>query len=104
MEIQNTQRGFAIVNFTDKYGIECSLQKSSLATENAVWFGVDNPKPQIMTNDAIRLGIPTEQNSGWIDFEIPNEVFLSTRMHLTQDMVKQLLPMLQKFAETGELK
>jgi hypothetical protein len=41
--------------------------------------------------------------NGWTEFEIPKEVLLSTRMHLTQDMVKKLLPSLQKFAKTGDL-
>lgn len=45
----------------------------------------------------------TDANNGWIKFEIPQEVLLLTRMHLTQDMIRMLLPTLQKFAETGEL-
>jgi hypothetical protein len=103
MDLIKTERGFAISEFTDRYGAKCSLQESSLATENAIWFGVDDANPQIMASDAKRLGIPTDANSGWIKYEIPKEVSLSTRMHLTQDMVKELLPTLQKFAETGEL-
>lgn len=103
MELSKTERGFAIGEFTDRYGAKCSLQKSSLATEDAIWFGVDDANPQIMASDAKRLGIATDANSGWVKFEIPKEVLLSTRMHLTQEMVQQLLPTLQKFAETGEL-
>lgn len=34
MEKTKTNRGFNIVRFTDSYGAICSLQKSSLATEN----------------------------------------------------------------------
>ena len=103
MDLTKTKRGFAIVEFTDRYGAKCSLQKSSLATEDAIWFGLDDANPQIMASDAERLGIPTDANNGWVKYEIPKEVLLSTRMHLTQDMVKELLPTLQKFAETGEL-
>ena len=103
MKLTKTERGFAIGRFTDRYGQKCSLQKSSLATEDAIWFGVDDANPQIMAIDAKRLGIPTDANNGWVKFEIPKEVLLSTRMHLTQEMVQQLLPTLQKFAETGEL-
>lgn len=103
MELTKTERGFAIGEFTDRYGAKCSLQKSSLATEDAIWFGVNDADPQIMASDAKRLGIPTDANNGWVKFEIPKEVLLSTRMHLTQEMVQQLLPTLQKFAETGEL-
>jgi len=34
---------------------------------------------------------------------LPDGVSLTTRMHLTQDMVKDLLPVLTHFAETGNL-
>ena len=91
MELSKTDRGFSIYEFTDRYGAKCSLQKSSLATEDAIWFGVDDANPQIMSDN------------GWVKFYIPENVLLSTRMHLTQDMVIQLLPALQKFARTGEL-
>lgn len=87
-----TCRGFSYKQFIDRYGILCSIQKSSLATEDAIWFGVENPNPQIL-----------DANKGWIEFPIPKEVLLSTRMHLTKEMVKSLLPILQKFAETGEI-
>ena len=103
MNIEKTERGFSILKFTDRYGNKCSLQKSSLATEDAIWFGVDDANPQIMASDAHKLGIPTLSNNGWVKFDIPKEVLLSTRMHLTQEQVIELLPILQKFAETGEL-
>lgn len=108
LELKTTGRGFEIANFTDRYGSECSLQKSSLATEDAIWFGVNDAKPQIMSSDAIRLGLRErtndERDNGWVDFEIPKEVLLSTRMHLTQSQVKKLLPYLTKFAKTGSLR
>jgi len=63
-----TGRGFAILYFVDRYGMTCTLQKSSLATEDCVWFGRE---PE--------------------------------RMHLSQDMVRDLLPALQHFVDTGEL-
>ena len=65
-----TQRGFTVFSFKDRYDEPCSIQKSSLATEDAIWFGLDKD---------------------------------NQRMHLTQDQVKSLLPILQTFAETGEL-
>lgn len=103
MELQKTERGFALGKFTDRYGAKCSIQKSSLATEDAIWLGIDDPDPEIMASDARKLGLPTTQENGWVKYEIPKEVLLTTRMHLTQDMVKEMLPFLQKFAETGEL-
>jgi hypothetical protein len=103
LNLNITERGFARIEFIDRYGAKCSLQKSSLATEDAIWFGVNNANPKIMVKDANKFGIPTDAYNGWIDYEIPKEVSLSTRMHLTQDMVIQILPILQRFAETGEL-
>jgi hypothetical protein len=104
MEISQTERGFAIGEFTDRYGAKCSLQKSSLATEDAIWLGVNDANPQIMASDAKKLGLTNDENVGWIKFNIPKEVLLNTRMHLTRDMVKNLIPILEKFVKTGELK
>jgi hypothetical protein len=44
-----------------------------------------------------------ENDNGWVDFEIPKEVILSTRMHLTRKQVKELLPILRQFVKTGYL-
>lgn len=92
MNIEKTQRGFDHSSFVDRYGHKCSIQKSSLATEDAIWLGIDEADPKILSND-----------NGWIAYELPSEVFLTTRMHLTKDMVRDLLPTLQRFADTGEL-
>ncbi len=40
---------------------------------------------------------------GWIPVPLPEGASTSGRMHLTRDLVKELLPLLQHFAETGEL-
>lgn len=98
-----TSRGFPLNKFKDFYGCECSIQLSSLATEAAIWIGIDNPNPRIMASNATRLGVLTDQTTGWIEFEIPPEVLISTRMHLTQNQVKELIPILQYFAEHGDL-
>lgn len=97
MEKKQTQRGFEYYEFKDRYGEKCSLQESSLATEAAIWFGVDDANPKIMASQTPQGG------TGWVKFDIPKEVLLTTRMHLTQDQVKELLPILNKFAETGRL-
>lgn len=107
IKIKKTNRGFQKGEFKDFYGMECSIQKSSLATEDCIWLGVDDVKPVIMSSDAIRMGLRKrtfdENDNGWIDFKIPKEVLLHSSMHLTQKQVKELLPLLQKFAKTGEL-
>jgi hypothetical protein len=97
IEITETQRGFAVAEFTDEYGHKCSIQKSSLVEPQCIWLGVDDPNPQILARDTPQGG------NGWVPFHIPKEVSLTTRMHLSQEQVAALLPLLQRFVETGEL-
>lgn len=89
MKIKATERGFAFGEFVDRYGKKCSLQKSSLATEDAIWFGVDNTGPH--------MGLGPDGKPK------PNQDVENGRMHLTQAQVKKILPHLIKFAETGDL-
>jgi hypothetical protein len=99
----NTARGFRVLQFKDRYNVLCYIQKSSLATEDAIWFGVNDADPKILATDARKLGIPTTQSVGWIPYPIPTEVLLKTQMHLTREQVAELLPILQHFVDTGEL-
>lgn len=85
MKIKHTQRGFTFSEFVDRYGQKCSIQKSSLATEDCIWLGVANTGPQI-------TGPGGEMNED-----------IRGRMHLTKRQVKTLLPLLNKFVKTGEL-
>lgn len=104
MEILTTQRGFPYAEFKDQKGVSCSIQISSLADDRCIWLGVDDPDPMILASDAIRLGIDTSgQNTGWVKYPIHPAIHCKTRMHLNMQQVKELLPMLQKFAETGEI-
>lgn len=96
-------RGFAYSKFTDLYGMKCSIQESSLATDNAIWFGIDDPEPKVMAIDASSVGVKTEEITGWVPYPIPEIVCLHTRMHLNKEQVKALIPILQNFVETGEL-
>lgn len=77
MQIHKTERGFSRVDFTDRYGMACSLQDSSLATEDAIWLGC---------------------NEG-----LHHQGECLARMHLTREMVADLLPLLQRFVETGSI-
>jgi hypothetical protein len=79
---EKTDRGFTIVEFTDGNDTHCSLQKSSVATEDMIWLGRDEIDPKEL---------------------IPGEGWISTRMHLTQNQVKALLPFLIKFVKTGDI-
>jgi len=92
MEHTKTHRGFALIEFTDRYGAKCSLQKSSLATEDAIWLGPDDADPKQL--------VPGE---GWQPVALPENINMTTRMHLTREQVAELLPVLNHFVDTGEL-
>ncbi|MDY7540731.1 hypothetical protein QN372_18190 [Undibacterium sp. RTI2.1] len=103
MKTTRTPRGFAKIDFVDRYGAACSLQKSSLATEDAVWLGVNNASPKIKASQAAAHGLDAGDGTGWVEFPIPQEVSLTTKMHLTKEQVVELLPHLQRFVESGEI-
>jgi len=96
-------RGFQGYNFLDFYKHEFSLQKSSLATEDCLWFGLNNVNPLALHGDAKRLGVKTTATSGWVPYPLPEEVNLNTRMHLSRGQVAELIPVLQHFVATGDL-
>jgi len=103
MKDSKTQRGFEITEFEDTYGVKCSLQMSSSAMEDRVWFGVDNADPKIMVSKAKEHGLEPHGDNGWVEYPILEDVVLNTRMHLNRDQVEQLLPYLKRFVETGNL-
>lgn len=104
MEINVTHRGFDYIEFTDRYFNKCSLQKSSLAFEDAIWFGVNDAKPQILASTLGVVNPDTGEVSGWVPYPVPEDVSMTTRMHLTREQVAELLPILQRFVETGEIR
>lgn len=92
MKLKPTQRGFLLGEFTDLNETKCSLQKSSLATDSAIWLGVDYVDLKVLV-----------QGKGWTPVPVPEGTTQAARMHLNRAMVLELLPQLQHFAETGEL-
>jgi len=98
-----TARGFDLIQFSDRNGEKCSLQKSSLATEDALWLGVDDASPKILCSAANKVGLTPESDSGWMPYPVPEDVLMTTRMHLTKEQVKLLIPVLQSFVETGNI-
>ena len=87
-----TSRGFAFYDFEDRYGAKCSIQESSLATEEAIWLGCDDADPKVL--------VP---GKGWQPVNMPEGYIANTRMHLTVDQVAELLPILQRFVNTGKI-
>lgn len=94
--MEKTERGFDYKSFKDRNGVECSIQKSSIATEDCIWLGAND------------IGLKHfKAHEGWNDIEFNNTIeehwIANNRMHLSRNQVKKLLPILQKFVETGEL-
>lgn len=59
MEVKKTNRGFDLIEFTDRYDKECSLQKSSLATEDAIWLGRDSKEARMhLTQEMVAKLLP----------------------------------------------
>lgn len=90
MKVKKTKRGFDLLEFKDSKGVECSIQRSSIATQDAIWFGCDDANPQYF--------IPNG-NPSWRKLEVPKDTVMNTRMHLTRKQVEKLLPILQRFVK-----
>jgi len=91
---RKTNRGFGIIEFTDSKNISCSIQKSSSAMEEAIWFGTDDDELVIFED---------EDMGKYITTKLPKTFMVNNRMHLTQEQVKELLPILKRFADTGDI-
>jgi hypothetical protein len=76
VEINKTERGFKFCLFKDYYGVECSIQQSSIATDDCIWIGAN---------------------------EVRGEVTGNNRMHLSREQIASLIPILQRFVDTGDL-
>lgn len=92
MKKDKTHKGFTLYEFIDRYNVKCSLQKSSIATEDCIWLGCDEANPRRCV-----------KGKGWIPINLKGDVCYDTRMHLTREQVKKLLPMLIKFVIRGEI-
>jgi hypothetical protein len=87
-----TERGFGVFEFKDLYGVNYSIQESSLATDDAIWIGVSEAKAKILVS-----------GKGWQEYNIPQGVHIPTRMHINKEQAKGIVEVLNKFIETGRL-
>lgn len=76
-EFKSTKKGLMRAEFQDRFGATCSLQESSFPDEDCLWLGVE--------------------------VDIHGNEIGGGRMHLTQEMAQQLIPILRHFARTGTL-
>lgn len=104
--VGNTQRGFERIEFLDRYDHKCSLQMSSLAEYeqpgiSAVWLGITDAQPKVMAVHARMLGVTTKETNGWVPYPLPDEVLLSTQMHLDREQVAALICHLDAWLTRG---
>lgn len=96
-EAENTPRGFSYVQFKDLNGVECTIQESSLALEDAIWIGANKI--------GLKEFVANRQPSAWQDVALEqtyeHHYIANNRMHLTRDQVAALIPVLQRFVDTG---
>lgn len=104
-EQTTTQRGFIKLLFKDSYDNLCSLQESSNAEDDFIWLGIENAEPLIMEQDAVKLGLISKDKPtvGWVDYPIPEEVLLHTRMHLSKKQATILGLKLFHFGTSGDI-
>lgn len=100
LKLENTERGFGRAEFKDRYGANCSIQESSLATEDCIWLGVNDAVPQMLVRGEGWQPVPLPQVDG-VRIVAVND---SGRMHLNREQVAALLPLLKRFVKTGRLK
>jgi hypothetical protein len=94
MNIDKNQRGFKGGKFKDSYNNECAIQKSSSAMDDYIWLGIDKPK----------LTVFKDENMGeYLETKLPENWRVYSKMHLSREQVAELLPILQKFVDTGDL-
>lgn len=98
-----TPRGFCYYEFTDGGNNVCNIQKSSSAMEDCIWLG----SQKIGLKGFVPYGIP-ESWRDITDDQIKEkfgvqDIVANNRMHLNREQVAQLLPILQKFVDTGEI-
>lgn len=105
LELGKTSRGFGKGTFADAKKQECSIQDSSLATEAAIWFGVEDANPQILVGDTLQPVPPPVKPipiSGWPG--LTHDILINTRMHLTIRMTKTLIRNFEKYLATGTVR
>ena len=108
MKKSYTNRGFGHIEVELRHGEQLSIQKSSLATENAIWMGA--------AEENVKAFIPSEERApyfDWVDIDVRelikmkhsrvDGIVTNTRVEITQEKMKELLPIFKHFAETGEL-
>ena len=102
MKPQHTDRGFAYYEFTEVNGEVCNIQKSSSAMQDCIWLGNKNIglKGFIPHGNPSWRDVTEDQIKEKFGFQY---IIANNRMHLSREQVAALIPILQKFVDTGEI-
>ncbi len=73
-------------------------------TITAVDVSGARPRVSYTDNQGNAHTIETKETTGWIPYPIPDDVLLTTRMHLSLEQVKELIPFLQAWVDNGSFK
>lgn len=92
-----TSRGFELIKFEDYNGVECDIQRSSSCMDDLIWLGPHNADPQILASKTAQGG------TGWVPYDVPDDVLMTTRMHLTRKQCWSLALRLLKFSLFNKL-
>jgi len=91
MKVDQTERGFDIVEFEDSYGMQFSVQASSNVDPH-LWVGPRKPE--------VKTCVP---GKGWSDFPLPEGVHAFSRGHLDRKMVRGIVKLMRRWLRTGLL-
>lgn len=90
---RKTNRGFKLIQFYDSYDELCDIQESSNIIPH-IWLGTHSANPKILASKVKTNG------TGWVDYDIPDDVLISHRMHLDK---KQCISLGLKLLKYGLL-
>ncbi len=99
--LEKTSHGFEIVKFKEANGEECSIQQSSAAEDDFIWLGIVDANPQVLASQAHKFGVQTSETTGWVKYPVPEDVLMSTRMHLNRVQVENLISVLTCWLNSG---
>lgn len=81
-------------------GDVCNIQKSSNAIQDCIWLGNENIGLKGCGSKVPWRAVNEDEIKEKFGFQ---DIIANNRMHLSREQVKNLLPVLQKFVDTGEI-
>jgi hypothetical protein len=105
-------RGFSKVVFKDSHDKQCEILCSSAIDDtdrgwdnpgtSYLHIGLSGPEPIVLCANAEKVGLQPASSVGWQPYPIPDDVFISTSMHLSREQVAGLIVRLQEWLDNGK--